>query len=1602
MAKILDSQYSNLIDGQKLESSQLDQDRGVIRVAVNDNQDQLYRIWFGEDHNYAFDTKADLDNFASPVDLDYAVVLTDEDESSKVTLYQYQTSAWVLIAADYSLNGLVTGTTTVGNASLLSGASLSLFSVETLQDDDNKIPTSKQVMEYIETEVTDAVMLKSDYDTEGTAILDVKFARSIGTNGASLDYARLLVMSDYLNQSLKTTDSPTFAGLDLNGDLDLTGYDALMTTLTLYNALGNATISFNGEDVVAEYDGITREWGKNLFVGVKARTIIGDGVCVQYDGAVGTSGKIWIKIADEAEINVAPYLFLGVTTTTFTANQERDVNWFGAINEIDTTGYDGNSGTSADEGEILYFDSINGNGGFTLDEPEAPNVQIKVGIISIYHATAGQIKVRPHVGHFLGDAHDVYFNGHTYEGGEFPLYEYSNSRFEIGNINNYSFIKTGWPVDIQANVDHAFSGLTYTLTINTETDYYINNVKYTIPADDYTVDITDTSGAWYFYFTGDKTTLTASQVAWTLRPGDKCLCAEGTYNATTNEMINLAYEFHDYEYGVLNHYHDHFALGTVRVNGLSLSQTAAAETCDITQGKIMDEGILVQILDGVVGSAKFTQPLAPLEAYKYWRIGASEIYKDSLDSDVVYSVGGIPQLNHFDGSVYSLVDMTNNKFGAYWLIIATDTETPVQYWLGQAEATTLNDAIEANGTESMNFGSITVAEQAQAFRIMVQRDGAGYTIEQIDEITKVGVGSRQEQATSHGSLSGLTDDDHTQYLNAARLALTTVIAGYDNTTSGLTAVELGIAIDEVLTLVDINTSDILDRVEHDLSGYSVLTELTAVGTEKLYLNGAADSYITLDDIASFAALSADAFNSSTDYAGNGLGSYKSAMLTVHQGILSGTNGEVYVDIKTQENDMIVYVEFPTITSNENDLELSTDNDTTYYDVLVNGGTVFAELFSEKIVKFRFDGTNFITELESISQQFTYDSIVNSVYGNGKPIKGISEFNELRGLLLNQPVLNGDTVETIISDDSATQIQINDDGSLVFGNSYLSSYRTINVVTGDEYFVLWKLKTDSVGKINNIGIQYPDDSRTLTTGFTNSDFVYGILTADQTGLVNFFAYEGTAGLVERDYQMVIPITNTPLHSHTASQINNIVLEYFEGIDYITDFELKSEGVNTFDGELESGTLSSSDGSEAVAATDIRTADFSVVEPSTAYIFNYSGGGTGRVFYYDSNYTFISLSTTDVSFTTPATARFVKARWTGDTDLQQEIQLNLGTVKVDTPYNSPETNFKLTGDFLSVGTDVWDIAYYENGKWWKDGYVKSYTLTEADIISFTEGTNVDYASIYVSSLSGIVPQTSSLDGNIFIEDYPNEATGTVDLAVNEWKFNTTDTWLYLISEIDTYADLAAAKTGLAGTVVYYALANKVTTEIQKDGSLIQEPNTTLVQLNNPFATEYLITFSLNSKAQVGVLTDKVTYLQEEIDDLEADIVTLQADIDTRTKYTLLTSSTSLVDDDLVNFTTITTTDLSLYDAIEVYCSFGAADLPDFVYKFTYEGSEAQYPEWLYSMDTTTKTHMSFKLYCATTTSVRVNYGTKVITTFSTGAGVRTAENVLYVNAIYGVKY
>ena len=361
----------------------------------------------------------------------------------------------------------------------------------------------------------------------------------------------------------------------------------------------------------------------------------------------------------------------------------------------------------------------------------------------------------PHAGYVLeSEVDDVPVDGVT----SAPIS--SNWAFDLTQITREP---TGFP-NITDTSKATFASPTITLAkTGTSFDYYIKGVKYTKTVNQTVAlpngNATDT-GTWYIYFSAG--TLTATKTtSWDIVGADVCPVAVLYFNGTAGRICD---ERHGTVMDAATHDLLHYTVGCRYESGLTGTFTDPANI-SIALGKIHDED-----LEYSIGAQTTCIPF----------YHSSGVYTfASAQNSYVVQVSNILQYDNLT----NLTDVTNNKYVAYWIFATMDSTTPIWSMPGQREDTLLKDARDNNKYESLTLGTLPFPEMKLLYRVIMQRSGTDEVyVEAQDLRTVSNLPSGTYVATDHGSLTGLLDDDHTQYtLRSLYDANTILIAVADDT-----------------------------------------------------------------------------------------------------------------------------------------------------------------------------------------------------------------------------------------------------------------------------------------------------------------------------------------------------------------------------------------------------------------------------------------------------------------------------------------------------------------------------------------------------------------------------------------------------------------------------------------------------------------------------------------------------------------------------------------------------------------------------------------------------------------------------------------------------
>jgi hypothetical protein len=296
-----------------------------------------------------------------------------------------------------------------------------------------------------------------------------------------------------------------------------------------------------------------------------------------------------------------------------------------------------------------------------------------------------------------------------------------------------------------------------------------------------TVQIPDTSGLYYIYYnsSGVLSYRTTFFVWDTDAP---------TAYVYWNEVDNKAYFFADERHGVTldwaTHEYLHRTRGAAIANGFGannyiLNGNGSSDThakIDIADGTFFDEDLQVDITHSATPTANTWEQVLQgnAEIPVFYRL--NNHWKKDVATEFPLKQGtNRPQYNLNTAGTWSTEDVQNNHFGVSWIIATNNLNEPVIAILGQ-DSYSNNGSAQAEFYTALNLDGFPIVEFRPLYKIIYECKNS-YTNTPSARITDVidlrsiissdqGVGTTP--VSDHGSMTGLSDDDHTQYLTDAR------------------------------------------------------------------------------------------------------------------------------------------------------------------------------------------------------------------------------------------------------------------------------------------------------------------------------------------------------------------------------------------------------------------------------------------------------------------------------------------------------------------------------------------------------------------------------------------------------------------------------------------------------------------------------------------------------------------------------------------------------------------------------------------------------------------------------------------------------------------
>lgn len=317
------------------------------------------------------------------------------------------------------------------------------------------------------------------------------------------------------------------------------------------------------------------------------------------------------------------------------------------------------------------------------------------------------------------------------------------------------------------------------------------------------VQIGTSTGLYYIYFDafGDlqyKTTYftwdTETPVAYVYLNASSLPSAVAPFIADERHGVVLDWQTHEYL---------HRTRGAVIAEGFSISNYTttgngnadAHAQFDLGNGTFFDEDLEVNITHSAsptVGT--FTQVLtggAEIPVF-YMKGPAGAWLRDSATKYACMQSGTTLQYNSLSAGIWSTTAADNNRYVVSWIVATNDINAPVICILGQSQYTDIGSA------EAVKFGNLTltnfpIIEFRPLWKVIFQTS-TGFTnapnalianvldLRQLSETGEAGT-----VVSDHGLLSGLVDDDHSQYIHTT-LTRTGVTAEF-NTTGKITTTD---------------------------------------------------------------------------------------------------------------------------------------------------------------------------------------------------------------------------------------------------------------------------------------------------------------------------------------------------------------------------------------------------------------------------------------------------------------------------------------------------------------------------------------------------------------------------------------------------------------------------------------------------------------------------------------------------------------------------------------------------------------------------------------------------------------------------------------------
>jgi hypothetical protein len=296
-----------------------------------------------------------------------------------------------------------------------------------------------------------------------------------------------------------------------------------------------------------------------------------------------------------------------------------------------------------------------------------------------------------------------------------------------------------------------------------------------------TITIDNTSGIYYIYY--DSNAVLRSKTSF-FDLATETPVAYIYWNAVDSAASFFADERHGITMDWQTHEYLHRTRGAAIASGFGISGYILGGTgdldshaqVDIADGVFFDEDMEISITHSATPAANSFEQVLQGAAQIPMLYRTNSLFHKLAATDFPVAMGSSRAAYNLNtAGTWSLVDIDSNKYGVTYIVATNNINSPILGIVGQAQYSSIG-AAEAAVYSDLELTGLPIYELRLLYKLVYQTANAYANtpktrlISVIDLRTSgISVGGVPATPVSdHGSMTGLADDDHTQYLTDAR------------------------------------------------------------------------------------------------------------------------------------------------------------------------------------------------------------------------------------------------------------------------------------------------------------------------------------------------------------------------------------------------------------------------------------------------------------------------------------------------------------------------------------------------------------------------------------------------------------------------------------------------------------------------------------------------------------------------------------------------------------------------------------------------------------------------------------------------------------------